>query len=116
MDTQNTKLNIIDWGLIDYNEAWKKQEELFNSTLLKKQSSQSTENYLALCEHPHVYTLGKSGDESNMLLSYLQLQAKHAQFVHTNRGGDITYHGPGQMVGYLQFRRSHYPYAGSLRY
>ena len=51
-------------------------------------------------EHPHVYTLGKSGNEQNMLLNIMQLHAKNAEFVHTNRGGDITYHGPGQMVGY----------------
>ena len=55
------------------------------------------------CEHPHVYTLGKSGDEHNMLLNYIQLQAKDATFVKTNRGGDITYHGPGQLVGYPIF-------------
>jgi len=62
-----------------------------------------TENVLVFCEHPHVYTLGKSGDEHNMLLDYIQLQAKEAVFVKTNRGGDITYHGPGQVVGYPIF-------------
>ena len=101
--TTNNKLNYLDWGLIEYNEAWQKQEEIFNDTILKKQSNQPTENYLILCEHPHVYTLGKSGNENNLLLNYIQLQAKNAAFVHTNRGGDITYHGPGQIVGYPIF-------------
>lgn len=97
---QNKKLNFKDWGLIEYNEAWQKQEELFQRTIKQKSDGLETLNYLIFCEHPHVYTLGKSGDEHNMLLNYIQLQAKNATFVHTNRGGDITYHGPGQIVGY----------------
>ncbi|MGC3979490.1 MAG: lipoyl(octanoyl) transferase LipB [Paludibacteraceae bacterium] len=100
LKSQTANLKLLDWGVIEYNEAWKKQEEIFNDTISKKQANQPTENYLILCEHPHVYTLGKSGDESNLLLNYLQLQARNATFVHTNRGGDITYHGPGQVVGY----------------
>ena len=93
----------IDWGLIDYNEAWKKQEELFSETIVRKQNNLPSKNRLIFCEHPHVYTLGKSGKEQNMLLDLIQLQAKNAVFVHTNRGGDITYHGPGQLVGYPIF-------------
>lgn len=101
---QTTKtITTLDWGLIEYNEAWQKQEDIFNETLLQKQNKEQTQNYLILCEHPHVYTLGKSGNEQNLLLNYIQLQAKNAQFVHTNRGGDITYHGPGQIVGYPIF-------------
>lgn len=101
---QTTKtITTLDWGLIEYNEAWQKQEDIFNKTLLQKQNNEQTQNYLILCEHPHVYTLGKSGNEQNFLLNYIQLQAKNAQFVHTNRGGDITYHGPGQIVGYPIF-------------
>lgn len=101
---QTTKtITTLDWGLIEYNEAWQKQEDIFNKTLLQKQNNEQTQNYLILCEHPHVYTLGKSGNEQNLLLNYIQLQAKNAQFVHTNRGGDITYHGPGQIVGYPIF-------------
>ena len=96
----NRTLRYIDWGLIEYNEAWLKQEEFFNDTIQNKLQNISTDNYLVFCEHPHVYTLGKSGDEHNMLLNYIQLQAKDATFVKTNRGGDITYHGPGQIVGY----------------
>lgn len=97
------KIQYIDWGLIEYNEAWKKQEELFSGSIERKIQGKFTDNYLVFCEHPHVYTLGKSGDEQNMLLNYIQLQAKDATFVRTNRGGDITYHGPGQLVGYPIF-------------
>ena len=97
-----------DWGVIEYQEAWDKQEELFNKILKLKQESgnekagkvQHNEHYVIFCEHPHVYTLGKSGSENNLLINAIQLQAKHASFIHTNRGGDITYHGPGQIVGY----------------
>lgn len=99
----NHTIQYIDWGLIEYNEAWTKQETLFNDTIASKLQNQPTDNYLIFCEHPHVYTLGKSGDEHNMLLDFIQLQAKEAQFVKTNRGGDITYHGPGQVVGYPIF-------------
>lgn len=99
----NKNISYIDWGLIDYHLAWEKQEELFAETIRKKINAEDTLNHLIFCEHPHVYTLGKSGDEHNLLLNYIQLQANHAQFVHTNRGGDITYHGPGQLVGYPIF-------------
>jgi lipoyl(octanoyl) transferase len=99
----NRTIQYIDWGLVEYNDAWKRQEELFNGSIDRKQQALSTENYLVFCEHPHVYTLGKSGDEHNMLLNYIQLQAKDATFVRSNRGGDITYHGPGQVVGYPIF-------------
>jgi lipoyl(octanoyl) transferase len=88
---------------VEYNEAWTKQESLFNGSIEKKMQGLPTDNYLVFCEHPHVYTLGKSGDEQNMLLRMIQLQAKNATFVHSNRGGDITYHGPGQVVGYPIF-------------
>lgn len=99
----NREIHYIDWGLIEYNEAWAKQETLFSGSIEKKVQYLPTDNYLVFCEHPHVYTLGKSGDEQNMLLNYIQLQAKNATFVHSNRGGDITYHGPGQVVGYPIF-------------
>ncbi len=99
----NSTIQYFDWGLTEYNEAWKKQEVLFNATIERKVQGQNTENYLVFCEHPHVYTLGKSGDEHNLLLNYIQLQAENASFIHTNRGGDITYHGPGQVVGYPIF-------------
>ena len=96
-------MQFTDWKLIDYNEAWQRQEKLFAETIERKRQNLPTENHLIFCEHPHVYTLGKSGKEQNMLLNMIQLQAKNASFVHTNRGGDITYHGPGQLVGYPIF-------------
>ena len=99
----NKAITYLDWGLKEYNEAWQQQEQLFASTLELKRQELATNNYLVFCEHPHVYTLGRSGDEQNLLLNYIQLQARHASFVQTNRGGDITYHGPGQLVGYPIF-------------
>lgn len=96
-----------DLGVKDYQETWDYQESLFNTIIDFKKDKKSSEsfektpdNYLIFVEHPHVYTLGKSGSENNLLLNHIQLQAKHAQFIKTNRGGDITYHGPGQIVGY----------------
>ena len=97
-----------DLGIIPYQEALDHQEKLFNEVLYVKncnlELSQCEKlvqyNHLIFCEHPHVYTLGKSGNESNLLVNTLQLQANNAEFVKTTRGGDITYHGPGQLVGY----------------
>ncbi len=93
---------------MDYKEAWDYQEDLFRKTVdLKienrkrdKQDQIPTPNYLLFCEHPHVYTLGKSGKEENLLLDEAGLEKEHAQFYKINRGGDITYHGPGQLVVY----------------
>lgn len=99
----NREIILSDWGLTPYQEAWDRQELIFNETIKKKLSGETTDNVLIYCEHPHVYTLGTSGDEHNLLIDYIQLQASHAEFVHTNRGGDITYHGPGQLVGYPIF-------------
>lgn len=96
----NKNTEYQDWGSKEYKAAWEKQEVLFNQILTQKKEKQTTSNYLVFCEHPHVYTLGKSGTEQNLLVDYIQLQAKKATFIHTNRGGDITYHGPGQIVGY----------------
>jgi lipoyl(octanoyl) transferase len=105
--TNYKKVIFKDLGLIAYKDAWNYQEKLFNEiTLAKKEinagnsSQQYTNNYLLFCEHPHVYTLGKSGSVSNLLIDHIQLQAKDAEFFHIDRGGDITYHGPGQIVGY----------------
>ncbi len=96
-----------DWGMIEYNQAWQQQETFFLQAVKNKTSSSTAskpettqDNTLIFCQHPHVYTLGKSGSQDNLLIDHLQLQAHHAQFVRTNRGGDITYHGPGQLVGY----------------
>ena len=80
----------------------------FAEAVRRKQAGLPVTGRLVFCEHPHVYTLGKSGKEQNMLLDALQLRAKHAEFVRTNRGGDITYHGPGQLVGYPILDLEHY--------
>jgi lipoyl(octanoyl) transferase len=103
------KIKFHNIGLRDYQETWNYQEELFQEVLQQKnQNDPNLLHHLIFCEHPHVYTLGKSGDEHNLLLNYIQLQAKHAQFIHTNRGGDITYHGPGQLVGYPIISLNHF--------
>ncbi len=108
---QNKKVFFHDLGLIDYQECWDIQKALFNDTIARKLKNRDlppeeqvpTVNHLIFCEHPHVYTLGKSGDETNLLLNDEELEEKHAEFYHVNRGGDITYHGPGQLVGYPIF-------------
>ncbi|MHA6249524.1 lipoyl(octanoyl) transferase LipB [Pontibacter sp. CAU 1760] len=105
---KNTEIDFKDLGLIDYKEAWEYQERVFNSILeLKVQNrkadadaQQPTPNYLLFCSHPHVYTLGKSGHEEHLLLNEEGLKEKGATYYRINRGGDITYHGPGQLVGY----------------
>lgn len=104
----NKKTKFLHLGLIDYQEAWDYQEKNFRNTVdlkienRKLESSQQslTPNYLIFCSHHHVYTLGKSGDENNLLLNEAALKAKKATYYKINRGGDITYHGPGQIVGY----------------
>ncbi len=98
---QNRKFTkIINLGLIEYQEAWDYQEKLFKQLMDAKLSGEPSPNYLLFCEHPHVFTLGKSGSVNNLLINNRQLQQKKVSFVKTNRGGDITYHGPGQIVGY----------------
>jgi lipoyl(octanoyl) transferase len=94
--------------MMDYKACWEYQEELFNSIVKQKTLNRDlpeeqrvpTKNYLLFVEHPHVYTLGKSGDEKNLLVNTSQLQQKQATYYKINRGGDITYHGPGQLVAY----------------
>jgi lipoyl(octanoyl) transferase len=99
----NSTITPLDWDIIEYNEAWQKQEALFQQTIQQKLQNETTSNYLVLCEHPHVFTLGKNGSANNLLIGNLQLRSVHAQYIETNRGGDITYHGPGQIVGYPIF-------------
>lgn len=96
----NIPSRFIDLGQIGYQEAWNFQEKLFAENLKSKMSGQSVKNYLIFCEHDHVYTLGKSGSENNLLVNNQRLQELGVTFFKTNRGGDITYHGPGQIVGY----------------
>ena len=102
----NKTIQLQDLGLKDYKETWEYQEILFKEVVDIKIRNRreglqvATPNYFLFVEHPHVYTLGKSGDLDNLLLSEKQLEAKGATFYKINRGGDITYHGPGQIVGY----------------
>jgi lipoyl(octanoyl) transferase len=102
----NRTINLIELGFKDYKEVWDFQSELLQEIVTiktenrKNQLQKNTQNHFLFVEHPHVYTLGKSGDLSNLLLNEQQLTAKGATFYKINRGGDITYHGPGQIVGY----------------
>lgn len=113
---KNKRVILQDWGLTDYKVAWERQEQLFGETVKLKteiRNRQSlvvagdepgdeilTPNYLVFCEHPHVYTLGKSGKAEHLLLDEAGLKEKNAVYYPINRGGDITYHGPGQLVCY----------------
>lgn len=94
------KTNYVDWNLIPYAEAWQKQTEWFDILIRAKAEGESYENRIIMCEHPHVYTLGRSGKDNHMLLNDAQLEAIQATLYHIDRGGDITYHGPGQLVCY----------------
>ncbi|MGB6267814.1 MAG: lipoyl(octanoyl) transferase LipB [Olleya sp.] len=102
----NKTINIQDLGTKDFKATWDYQEQLFKSILdikiknRREAAGLQTDNFFLFVEHPHVYTLGKSGDLSNLLLDENQLKEKGATFYKINRGGDITYHGPGQIVGY----------------
>ena len=111
MYQQNKKVQVVDLNLVPYQEAWDMQERLMTEIseikLANRDRIQSeisiTPNYLLFCQHPHVYTLGKSGDASHLLMREEFLHTINATFFKTNRGGDITYHGPGQLVGYPIF-------------
>ena len=102
----NREIKFIDLGQMDYKDAWDYQQNLFDEIIeIKKKNRQNntnnvTPNYFIFVEHPHVYTLGKSGNISNLLIDENQLKNKNASFYKINRGGDITYHGPGQIVCY----------------
>ncbi|MEN6570181.1 MAG: lipoyl(octanoyl) transferase LipB [Rikenellaceae bacterium] len=97
--------NVIfkDLGTIDYKKAWDFQEKLFNEAINQKIKGNNILNYLLFCEHPHVYTLGRNGKKENLLISEEQIRLINASYYHINRGGDITYHGPGQIVVYPIF-------------
>lgn len=102
----NKTVKYQNLGLIDYKEAWDYQEKLFRATVDRKiqlrngETTEQTENHILFCEHPHVYTLGKSGDKDHLLLNDASLKKNNATYYEINRGGDITYHGPGQLVVY----------------
>jgi lipoyl(octanoyl) transferase len=105
---KNTKVRYQNLGLIDYKEAWDFQEKVFKQTVDLKVANRDlplelqveTQNHLFVCQHPHVYTLGKSGKREHLLISENELFQKKATYYEINRGGDITYHGPGQLVVY----------------
>ncbi|MDO4780107.1 MAG: lipoyl(octanoyl) transferase LipB [Bacteroides sp.] len=94
------KIEIIDWGTIEYSEAWKRQEDAFQTIINSKLNNREYKNKVYICEHPNVYTLGKSGKDSNFLITEDYLKTINASLFHIDRGGDITYHGPGQIVCY----------------
>jgi lipoyl(octanoyl) transferase len=102
----NKRIKLQNLGYKDYKESWDYQESLFKEILdlkiknRRQNLNEETPNYLLMVEHPHVYTLGKSGDVNNLLISEAELEKKQAKYYKINRGGDITYHGPGQLVGY----------------
>lgn len=103
---KNKQVFFEDWGLVDYQQAWDKQEEIFAATVAAKIENRTnnsdipTKNHLIFVEHPNVYTIGKSGKTDNLLLDEASLKQVEASFYKINRGGDITFHGPGQLVGY----------------
>ncbi len=106
---KNKQVKFTDLGLMDYKEAWDYQEELFRQVVDIKlanrdhNTEEPTPNYLLFCQHPHVFTLGKSGSMDHLLVNNEELSRKEAAFYKINRGGDITYHGPGQLVAYPIF-------------
>ncbi|MDA8901520.1 lipoyl(octanoyl) transferase LipB [bacterium] len=113
MNPVNKNITFEDLGLIEYQEAWDYQTKIFEKTIAVKSVNrkkkdqglevETTKNHLIFCEHPHVYTLGKSGKESHLLMNSTQLEENNISYHKINRGGDITYHGPGQIVGYPIF-------------
>ena len=109
-----TLVQFQDLGSLDYQKAWDYQEELFAKTIARKienrknENQVPTENILLFCEHPHVFTLGKSGKEEHLLLNESELKERQATYYKINRGGDITYHGPGQLVAYPIFDLDHF--------
>ena len=93
-------LTFVDWGLIPYSEAFKKQKEWFETAILQKSEHKEMQQTVIFCEHPHVITIGKNGSASNLLFSEDALKEKQVELYPVDRGGDVTYHGPGQLVCY----------------
>tara|TARA_Y100000748_G_C15350216_1_gene431591 strand:- start:11 stop:718 length:708 start_codon:yes stop_codon:yes gene_type:complete len=100
------EVEVLKLGEIKFKDAWERQEEKFNSIIdtkiynRKSKSQKKTKNYIITCSHPHVYTLGKSGNEKNLLIDNEEIERRNLEYYKINRGGDITYHGPGQLVIY----------------
>ncbi len=109
-------IHFTDLGLIEYGAAWDLQKHLFQATLDRKAANRNlpedqqvpTEDHLLFCEHPHVYTLGKNGNAAHLLMDQAEMQREGVQFFPIDRGGDITYHGPGQITGYTLFDLDHH--------
>lgn len=101
-------MECINWGLVEYADAWNRQAVLFNERIEAKMTQNDLPDVVVFCEHPHVYTLGKSGVIENLLVSNQLLIDRGVSFFKTDRGGDITYHGPGQIVGYPIFDLEHF--------
>ncbi len=99
----NKEIIFNDWGTLEYNKAYEKQIEYFNQNIELKKQGKITKNYVFFVEHPHVYTLGKSGNKNNLIVNDDFLKKINATYVQTDRGGDITYHGYGQIVIYPIF-------------
>jgi lipoyl(octanoyl) transferase len=99
-----TETKLIDLKILDYCDAWTQQQFLLEQLKKEKRARKQSINYLLIVEHPHVYTLGRNGDKQNMLIDAIQMKAKNAEFIKVDRGGDITYHGPGQLVAYPVIR------------
>ena len=93
-------LTFVDWGLIPYSEAFEKQKEMFETALRQKSEQKEIRQTIIFCEHPHVITIGKNASNSNLLFPEDMLKEKQVELYRTDRGGDVTYHGPGQLVGY----------------
>ena len=91
---------FVDWGLIPYSEAFQKQKEWFEAIIRQKSEQEETQNVVVFCEHPHVITIGKNGSISNLLFPETALKEKQVELYPVDRGGDVTYHGPGQLVCY----------------
>ena len=109
MKMKNKKILVRDIGKLSFSDAWQYQEKIFKKIIDQKVQNRSlnekieTKNILILTEHNHVYTIGKSGDISNLLIDKKELIKREIEFFKINRGGDITYHGPGQIMGYPIF-------------
>jgi lipoyl(octanoyl) transferase len=97
------RVEYIDLGVMNYQEAWQKQSVLMEKLKREKAEGKDGVNYLLFVEHPHVYTLGRNGNQANMLMDTIRLAAENVEFIRVDRGGDITYHGPGQLVVYPIF-------------
>ena len=94
------RLKLVDWNITPYDVAYNRQKEWFETAIRNKAEGKPVDNTLIFCEHPHVITIGKHGKFSNLLFPEETLKEKNVALFHIDRGGDVTYHGPGQLVGY----------------